>query len=427
MTDPFPFIKIHRVDALAVGAAFNREVLTNPVTWRTVRITPGGGGPYGTSVRRLSEGIIRMAGRAHAYYRHLLGRPLKQESIEARSDEMARLATEEVGSWPLDEVIDLVAYIRLLVRTFGVGLLFGDDRAHGYPIVDMISRGLDLTWSVRVAACPINLPFLPYGKMVREADLLEHRVLDWAERARGHPDPQNLLSILVNSPDENGNRVRSEAIVGQVPTMIAAAHETCQNALIWTLILLAQHPRVASDLCEELDNNLAGGSPTLHAIAKLPLLDAVIKESMRLLPPAPMQFRVAECDTSLDGHSVPKGLRVVLSAFLTNREPNLYKDPHRFWPTRWETIAPNAFEYPVFGAGPHSCLGSWFGLSMVKVGLAAILARYRVALLPQAIDYKVRIALSPSRQVLAMLHRRDSAFVPAALRGTLTNLVHFEA
>jgi cytochrome P450 len=425
ISDPLPFIKIRRVAALAVGAAFNREVLTNPATWRTMRVSPGGGGPSGTSVRRLSAGIIRMSGRRHAHYRRLLAPPLTRESIEARGDDMARLAIEEVDSWPLGEVIDLAARARRLVRNFGIGLLFSDDRERGYPIADMVSRGLDLTWSLPVAACPINLPITPYGRMVRDGDLLERRILDWADCVRGTPDPRSLLSIIVNSPDHNGDQASPEMIVGQMPTLIAATYETCQNALIWTLVLLAQHARIARDLCDELDGKLAGAAPTLDKIARLPLLDAVVKESMRLLPPVPTQFRVAEHGTGLAGQAVPKGLRVVLSPFLTNREPDLYKNPDRFWPRRWETIAPTPFEYPVFGAGPHGCAGPWFGLSAVKVGLAAILGRYRIALMPQVIDYKVRVNLRPSGKVLAVLHRQDRAFAPAALRGDLTRLVHF--
>jgi cytochrome P450 len=427
ISDPLPLIKIRRIGALAVGAAFNREVLTNPGTWRTVTVSPFGWGPSGTSARRLSRGIISMNGRRHAHYRRLLAPPLTRESVEARGDHMTRLATEEVESWPLGEVIDLAARARRLVRNFGIGLLFGDDRERAYPITDMISRGVDSIWSLRVAACPINLPITPYGKMVRGADLLERRIFDWAVCMHGHPDPHNLLSIIVNSADENGNRASAEMVVGHMPTLIAATYETCQNALIWTLILLAQHPRVARDLCEELDGRLAGSAPSPDKIAELPLLDAVVKESMRLLPPVPTHVRLALHDTSLAGHAVPKGLLVVLSAFLTNREPDLYENPDRFSPERWETIAPTPFQYPVFGAGLHGCAGSWFGLSAVKVGLAAILARYRIALLSQAIDYKVRVNLSPSGQVLAVLHRQDRAFAPAALRGSLARLVHLAA
>ena len=310
---------------------------------------------------------------------------------------MARLATEEVETWPLGEATDLAARVRRLVRILAIGVFFNGDQERGLPIADMLSRSLDFTWSPAVAACPLNLPITPYGQMLRGGEALERRILDWADCVRGRPDPRNLLSIIVNSPDVDGSRASPERIVGHMATLIAATYETCQNALIWTLVLLAQHPSIARDLCEELEGRLAGDVPTLDKIAELPQLDAVVKESMRLLPPVPTQFRVAEHDTSLAGHPVPKGLRVVLSVYLTNRQPEIYEDPDRFRPDRWATIDPTPFEYPVFGAGLHGCAGPWFGLSAVKVALAAILPRYRIALLPQAVDYKVRVNFESER------------------------------
>lgn len=420
IADPLPLIKIRKVFALAVGAAFNDEVLSNPGTWGTVIPGPWRGA---ASVKRLGEGIITLSGRKHAHYRRLLAPPLTRGSIYARGHDVARLVTEQVETWPSGEVVDLYARVRQLVRTLGIGMLFSDDRAHGYPIADQVDRTIERMMSLRVAACPINLPITSYGKMVRECEALERHVLDWADSVRGRPDHHNLLSIIVNSPDENGNPVSSESIVGHIPTLIATTYETCQNALTWTLILLAQHPRIARDLCEELDGKLAGSVPTPDKLEELPLLDAVVKESMRLFPPAPFLHRVAARDTTLAGHAVSKGLHVALCPLLTNRQLDLYRDPYRFWPQRWETISPTPFEYLVFGVGPHSCAGSWFGLSAVKTGLAIILARYRIALLPQAIDYKMRISLGPSGRVLAVLHRKDGAFTPAALRGGITRLV----
>lgn len=426
ISDPIPFVRLSRVDAMAVGATFNREVLSNPDAWRTVRVAPGGGGPYGTSVRRLTGGIIRMRGRKHAHYRRLLAPLLTKASVEARGAQMTRLAAEEIASWPTGEAIDLAARVRLLVRNLGIGCLFSDDRIRGYPVADMVSNGLELTGSLR-AACPINLPITPYGRMVRGSDALERRLLDWADDVRGRSDRDDLFSVIVNSPDENGDPLTPNAIVGHMPTLIAATYETCQNASIWTLILLAQHPSVARALCEELQDTLAGAAPTLEKVAALPLLDAVIKESMRLLPPVPLLLRAAERETSLGGQTLPKGAHLVLSPFLTNRDPGLYPEPDRFLPRRWTSLHPTPFEYPVFGAGPHGCAGPWFGLSAVKVTLASILARYRFTLLPQRIDYTVKVTMRPRGPVQALLHRQDGAFTATALRGGLTKLIPLAA
>jgi cytochrome P450 len=336
---------------------------------------------------------------------------------------MARLASEEVSSWPLDKVIDLGLKVRRLVRTLAVGLLFGNDRQRAFPIIELLSKALDYNWSLSVLACPIDLPFTPYGKMLRGGEALERRILEWANCVRGRPDPQNLMSIIVNNPTETGSKLTAEEIVEQMPTLIGATYETCQNAVIWTLILLVQHPRIAQELYEELHHKLAGDTATLDKIEELPLLDAVIKESMILLPPVPNQFRVAERDAKLAGYETPKGLRVLLSVFLTNREPELYYDSDRFLPRRWQTITPTPFEYSVFGGGLHGCPGFWFGLGVVKVALATILVHHRVVLLPQTINYKVRVNLSPCGPVRAVLHHHGAPFLSAALRGGLTKLV----
>jgi cytochrome P450 len=195
---------------------------------------------------------------------------------------------------------------------------------------------------------------------------------------------------------------------------------------MWTLILLEQHPQVARALCEELRDSRAGAPLTFEQIVQLPLLDNVVKESMRILPPVPQQFRVAQHDTTLAGHPMPQMTRVALSALITNRDPDLYPEPDRFKPERWEKIEPSSYEYLVFSAGPRGCPGYWFGLCAIKAAIAAIFSRYRIALVPASrIDYKVRVALSPRHRVAAILHRQDGAFAAAPIRGGIRDLVEF--
>jgi cytochrome P450 len=193
---------------------------------------------------------------------------------------------------------------------------------------------------------------------------------------------------------------------------------------MWTLLLLDQHPHVARDLHDELCGHLQGNPPTIDRIGALPLLDRVVKESMRVLPPVPQQFRRATEDTTLGGVAVRRRSYVLLSQFMTNRNPDLYPDADMFKPERWEGIAPSAYEYATFSAGPRACIGYWFGLAMLKTAIASIVTRRRVALAPGTrIDYKLRVVFSPRRPVQAMFHRQDGAFTAAPIKGTIRNLV----
>lgn len=428
--EPLPFTKKLKLAGLglpiivATGPEFNREVLSNPGLWRPVGIFPGG--PRNSAARRLSAGLARMTGRRHAHYRRLLVPPLRKANVEALGREMARLAQDEIAAWPTGEVIDLWARVRQLLHTFAIGLLFGGDKDHGYRIAEMISELLAQKWSLGAWAFPVDLPLTPYGKLLRQGDALERRILSWADQKRGHLDQGDLLSIVVNSPEEDGKPLINSTIVGHMPQLFGAAFETCQNVLIWTLVLLAQHPQVARRLYDELQDQASDTPLSLASVGNLPWLDQVVKESLRILPPVPMQLRVAEAETSLAGHPVPKGARVLLSPFVTNRLPQLYSEPDCFRPERWATINPTPFEYLVFSAGTRNCPGALLGSAMVKMAVAAILMRFRVELAPHAhIDYKVRPALTPRRTIPALLRNQDGAFVAAPIRGNLFGLVDF--
>ena len=428
LTDALPFYRRPRTAlfgvplVLTAGAAFHREILEDPATWRSVSLMPGG--PRHSAARRMTEGLMRMTGPRHAHYRKLLAAPLRRASVDAMADDMVRLADEDVAAWPVGETIDLWDFARRAMRGVAVGLLFGGDREQAFPIADMITRLTERKWKRGSSAFPLNLPFTPYGRMVRESEVLERRVLAWAETKRGHADERDLAALIVNSPDVDGRPASSATIAGHVPSLYAGATEAGQSTLFWTLILLAQHPRIARELVDELHGRLAGAPASIDAIVDLPRLDAVLKESMRIIPPVPMSMRVAQQETMLAGERLPHGTRVVLSTFLTNRMPGLYPEPDRFLPERWSTIDPSPFEFPVFGAGPRVCPGYWFGLSAVKTALATILLRYRIAVKPDTrIDYEIQPTMRPTASVPVTLHRQDGAFAAVPIRGAIHKLV----
>jgi len=422
--EPPPIVpaKYKRTCIIAVGSRFNQQVLADPLTWRTFGIGPGG--DKKSASRRLARGLISAQGNEHKHYRQLLHPPLRPKSVDAYSAQLQRVVVDEVETWPLNETINLWAYVQNLIQTIAISLLFGGDQVRGQPVAKLTHRWFDNVWSMKVILCPVNIPGTPYSRMLRDGEALERRILDWAACKRGDLVGKDLLAILVNNPDETGQPASDVKIAGHMPTLLAAAFETCQNALIWTLVLLAQHPRIARDLLDEVKGRLAGAAPSLDALSDLPLIAAVIKESMRLLPPVPQQFRIAYKATTIANFPVSAKTRVLLSPFLTNRDPDLYPDSDRFKPERWADIDPMPHEYLAFSGGPRSCPGYWFGFAILKVAIAAILTRCRVALAPGAhINYKVNLALTPSGEIPATLHYQDGAFAASPIQGNIRKLV----
>ena len=428
LAEALPFVRRPRAVLLNVplvltaGAAFNRELLSDPATWRGVSLLPGG--PRNSAARRLSAGLTRTTGHQHAHYRKLVAPPLHKAGVKALAGRMAQLAETEVTSWPTGQTIDVWEFPRRLMRILAVELLFGGGSEQAYLIADAVSRLMEGKWGGNAFAVRINLPITSYGRIVRDSESLERRLLEWAGNKRGQVDDRDLASIIVNSPDADGNPPSDATIVGQLPSLFAAAFEAAQSVLTCTLLLLTQHPRIAAQLLDELRSELGGKSPSLSSVGDLAYLDAVVRESMRILPPVPMQIRVAQCDTAIFGHQVPGGTRVILNTFLTNRMPSVFADGDVFRPERWFAIAPTAFEFPVFSAGPHGCPGYWFGLTAVKVALAAILTRYRLALAADTrIDYRVQPTMRPLPSVRVQLHPQDGAFRSTPISGRFRELV----
>jgi cytochrome P450 len=390
-----------------------RSMLSATDTWRNVKISFTGLPNHAS--KRLNMGMTRLRGARHEHYRKLIAAPLKKPAIAAMAPEMARLADDLVRQWPREVELDLPEHAKGLATVLAVGLLFGADIARARPISDLITEHIASSWFI---------PGMALAKWLPKAAEQERLILEWAAEKRGDLDARDLLSVLVNNPDESGEPPSTEIIVGIMTFLFGAAYDTCQNALTWALVLLTQHPEIADRLATEIDDAFGGDLPTAARLAALPLLDGVTREAMRLMPPVPLQFRKSLAPTTLGGCDIETGTRVLVSAHLINRNPAIYPDPDRFVPDRWPGLNPSPFDYPVFGAGAHMCPGVTFGYQMMKIALATIVAHHKVELSPSArVGYRTAITLTATGRVGIVLRPRRGAHRGPALVGKFRQIV----
>ena len=384
-----------------------RTVILNSDAWRTVR--PGAGS--------LRYAVPRLRGAPATHYRRLLSLPLSKPAVAGMSPDMAAIAKRTVDSWPRNQPTDFMPLANELMEEFAISLLFGDDHARALPIAKMINQGVVATWGGRA-----------YIKWLLTAPKLQRAINEWADEKRGDLNPKDVFSVLVNNPDWNGDPPSNKLISGILMFTFGAAYETCQNAFAWTLVLLTQHPKIAAALTDEIDHAVGGGLPSMDKIGALPLLDGVTKEGMRLFPPVPLQGRRSWTETELGGVRIPAEMRVLISAYLINRAPELYSDPYKFMPERWNGLERSPLEYPVFGAGSRMCSGTLFGTQMVKIALAATLSRHRVELAPRAhIDYRTAITLTPYPGLPIVLREKKAAPRRTPFSGSIHELVDLPA
>jgi cytochrome P450 len=172
----------------------------------------------------------------------------------------------------------------------------------------------------------------------------------------------------------------------EMVTMFIAGHETAANTLAWSWILLAKDAAVRATLDEELGRVLgpAGASrrlPEASDYRALRYTEAVVKEALRLFPPAFTVMRTATADTSVGGFAIPKGTDVSLVPYATHRDARFFPDPERFDPTRFlGEVEPDRYTWLPFGGGPRVCVGNAFAMMETTLVLATIASRFRPVL-----------------------------------------------
>jgi cytochrome P450 len=200
------------------------------------------------------------------------------------------------------------------------------------------------------------------------------------ERRRAGVDRGDLLSMLLLAQDVEGDggTMTDQQLRDETMTLFLAGHETTANALAWTFYALARNPDAERELHRELDEVLGGRKPAPADFSRLTYTEMVLAESMRLFPPAWGIGRLATEDVAIGSWMVPKNQLVVLSQWVTHRDPRFWPDPARFDPLRFTAAAKAArpkLSYFPFGAGPRICIGESFAW-MEGVLLLATLAQH---------------------------------------------------
>jgi cytochrome P450 len=193
-------------------------------------------------------------------------------------------------------------------------------------------------------------------------------------------------------------------------TLFLAGHDTTANALTWTWYLLARHPDAEAKLVDELRSVLAGNAPSVGDLPRLPYTEMVIREAIRLYPPAPGVAREPIEDVKIGGYDVPKGSLIVVSTYAIQRDERFFPDPERYDPERfapgWEERIPR-YAYLPFSGGPRVCIGSGFAMMEARLILATVAQRYKLTLESDEPVKPVQlVTVRPSRPVRMRVEQR---------------------
>ena len=339
----------------------------------------------------LGRGLLTNEGRSWQTQRQLIQPAFRHENIAVYAEIMAASTAEHLQRWRDRQSCNLHHEMSALTLDIVTKSLFGsklshDTRAIGTEIAAVMERFF--SQASLSFLLPDGFPIPKSPRLLRSRRRLNHVVFSIIRNRRRSAAPAtDLLQTLLTATDDKGAGMDDEQLRDEIMTLFLAGHETTANALTWTWYLLAQNPTAERTLHEELDRVLGGRAPSLADLARLPYCEMVMKESMRLFPPAWGIGRRALRDLEIRGYRIPKGTNIFILQWLTHRDPRFFPEPTRFDPERWRsdpirTGGLPRFCYFPFGGGPRVCIGAGFAMMEATLLLATIAQRYRFTLLP---------------------------------------------
>lgn len=363
----------------------------------------------------LGNGLLSSEGDFWLRQRRLAQPAFHRGRVEGYAATMVEFAQQARRAWRGGEVRDVHADMMRLTLDIVTKTLF--NAAPGGAATRTISVAVDTVlreYDQLLHGLPRFLPPLGRRSFARATSAIADLDRAIGEVIAGRRDGQahdegDLLSMLLAARDDDGSPMSSTQLVDEVKTLISAGHETTANTLSWALLLLATHPRAESRLHAELDEVLMGAPPSLAALGRLPYLSAVIKETLRLYPPAWAVRRTPRRPWEVGGYTVPAGTQILMSQYVTHRDPRFWTDPADFCPERW--LAPDferslpRYAYFPFGGGPRVCIGQAFAQMEAALLLATFAPGFRLR--PAApVSLEPSITLRPRRGLHMRLHPR---------------------
>ena len=425
--------KIARVEEEKMSATFTfhpdytRQLLSSPNLFYSFSLEDI---PFPFSdieaLKSMTTALAMLNGEQHKRQRRLMAPAFHNNFLPVYVDQIRWVVEKFFGKWKYGEVIDVYHEMDLFTILLSMEIFVGmEGDEEGRRFAHLFEKVLNLLFYPPTFLFPYDVPGFPYHNLRVEGTKLERRIKDLICRRRekglGGTD---TLSMFLQAHDEDGSMMSDDEIVGETVAVFRGGSKTSASALTWILFLLTQHPNIYSHLMDELAGTLRGAPPTFEQLDRLPLLEGVIKESMRLIPPVIWGVRYSVDDFEIGGYPHKKGSSVLYSSYVTHHMPELYDDPQKFNPYRWETIKPSAYEYFPFNAGPRRCLGAEFAMMEMKITLAMLLQRYHFALIPnQRIDRVGLTGSLPKHGVKMQIGQTGGKFGKVSVRGNIHKLV----
>lgn len=367
------------------------------------------------------QGLLTNEGESWLRQRRLSQTAFHRERVTSYTKIMTDQAQEMLSSWRSGEIRDVHQEMMQLTLRIVVRALFNVEPEETGKISLAMNVLMRNSIGIRLLLPPMAR-FLPTPAMiefrhaVRQLDETVYRIISL--RRQNERDTGDLLSMLMQVRDEDGSRMSDKQLRDEVMTFLIAGHETTALALSWSWYLLAHYPNAQRQLHDELDRVLGGRTPEFSDLRNLPYSEGIIKEALRLYPPAWSLARTVVKEFEIAGYRIPAGANVVMSTWIMHRDPRYFPDPEIFDPDRWlpeRSQKLPRFAYFPFGGGPRQCVGASFAMMEATLLLATMAQTFQLRAVPEHPVVPVpSFTLRPKHGIRMTLKARQSRGVTAS-------------
>lgn len=353
--------------------------------------------------------LLLLDGARHRQQRKLMMPPFHGERMHAYGEVMRAVTDRIIDRWPSGQPFPLQPEMQAITLDVILRTVFGVEE--GAALTRLRDR---LTEFLTLSTNPLRLALSQFPKLqflfrsianpermqqlLREVDELLYAQIG-QRRAAEHAGRDDVLTMLIEARDETGQQMSDVELRDELITLLLAGHETTATSLSWAFHWILQRAKVQEKLHHELRQAGEVGRIPTQDLAKLEYLDAVIKETQRLLPIIPLVPRVLHAPMRLGGRDLPAGVVVAPCTYLTHHRPDLWTNPDHFDPDRFIGKRLSPYEFFPFGGGIRFCLGAAFAIYEMKIVLAQVLSR---------------VALRPAPGQTVRVVRRGVTFAPSA-------------
>jgi cytochrome P450 len=228
---------------------------------------------------------------------------------------------------------------------------------------------------------PMWIPTETNKNLINTRNALDEIILPIIDERKkiGNIKDDMLDMLMLSRYEDNGEKMPVQLLRDEIITIFMAGHETTSSALTWTFHYLSQNPKAYTTLKQEIDTVLQGEELKFEHLKQLKYTKACVNESMRLMPPVWAVGKKSTESTMIGPYKIKKNTNIIITNFLSHRNPKYWDKPNEFLPERWKTeeVKKNhKFAFFPFGGGPRMCIGNNMALLEAEVLLTKIVQKY---------------------------------------------------